>query len=740
MKKNTTPSLDDQSKPTNQAHVGMRNRSDTSVIKQCLYDFTKNLFQDNHLDAALKCILLITKAHYIQIFHRIPPHTEKGSLVSVMVQSTKGELNLLDQQLTGGTQAILLPKLDSGKLSYHDLFNKALTDRYCNYSIPLIIDNQRFGIVNLLFPRSKKPQIRSLKLLLSTLIGVLAQYLAQMKQQIEREKQDRILKLAAWVSQTLLSEDDYEKAITTILDRLKSTSEYACVTILTRHESSHQHPVYHTTHLLAEESSHCDVTALWKRNVSLWDQKLKDGTVLVVEAKNPNDYHDLDPVPGFVQSVNFPVFFGKKLWGVLSLISNTYGHHLKSQHIPALAPIADSIGNAIIRNNTQVNLIQAKEAAEKANRSKSAFLANMSHEIRTPMNAIMGFAQMLKHTSQTEEQRDYTSVILDSGHKLLSIINDVLNLANLEIGKTKTSTNQCSLSQVLDKLWLQFKPIIIAKGITPIINIRTDIPTVYTDSDKIERILNSLLSNAVKFTDAGFIELRLNYHNLRKGVIEVVIDVIDSGIGINPDKIEAIFDIFEQADNTITRRYSGMGLGLGLTARIVKTLGGEITVNSEVAIGSAFHLRFTFATVKTMSDAELTATARKSRSDIKILLAEDNSINRMLIVKLIEPLQWTVLQAVNGAEVLEILNLDPSIDLVLMDVHMPVTSGLEATSRIKADNKLKHIPIIALTASVLQNDIDQCYAAGVDDFIEKPVKSDRLLESVRKWVSSTSNN
>ncbi len=703
-------------------------------VEKLLSVFTKALFQDDDLDAALKTILQITKAEYIQIFHRIPPYDEKGTLVCVKALALSGKTDLLDRQFTPEDQAKLSLKLTEGKHLFHQYINRSIKAKYVNYSALLISNGQSFGLINLVYCQAKKSQATANKLMLSTLIGIITQYIVLVKQRIEGAKQDRILTMAVQISHLLLAEDDFDAAIETSLEMIKETTEYACVIVMTRHSVAKAHPVYKTSYIHTEETIPDRFAELWNQNIDLWDRRLLEGMPFRVELRNPDEYIDLDLIPGFVQSINFPICYGDKLWGVLSLISNKLGHHLKEQHVSALVPVADSIGNAIIRKNAETAMIHAKEAAEKANRSKSAFLANMSHEIRTPMNAIMGFTQLLKQTGLSEEQSDYTSVILDSGHKLLSIINDVLDLANLEIGKTKVVGNQCSPAQIVEKLWLQFQPIIISKGVTPVLKIKPNSPLVITDIDKIERVLSSLLSNAVKFTDTGSIELIFDHNDLPNNKIEVIITIRDTGIGISHDKMEVIFNIFEQADNTITRRYGGMGLGLGLTARIVKTLGGEIKVKSEVAVGSTFSLSFTFDKAIT-PDETPKSVEYPPPPGIKILIAEDNSINRTLIAKLLKPLDCTVFQAVNGSEALETLTQNGDIDLILMDVHMPVMSGLEATRMIKTREDMQHIPIIALTASVLRDDIDQYNAAGMDDFIEKPIRSDRLMEVIRKWIN-----
>lgn len=221
---------------------------------------------------------------------------------------------------------------------------------------------------------------------------------------------------------------------------------------------------------------------------------------------------------------------------------------------------------------------------------KDAFIANLSHEIRTPMNAIMGFAQMLKGTNLDDKQSDYVNVILESGQKLLIMINNLLDLSSLKLGKMHLNPKSCTPREMVNRLWNHFRPLIVAKNLRAYLKCQDDLHQVEVDTEKLERVLSFIISNAIKFTNQGSITLRCYTQPIKEGTALLHFEIEDTGVGIEAEQLSRIFDIFEQADNSITRPFPGMGLGLGLSHQIVKLLGGEIYARSTVGEGSCFHL------------------------------------------------------------------------------------------------------------------------------------------------------
>ncbi|MDP2172842.1 MAG: ATP-binding protein [Candidatus Cloacimonadaceae bacterium] len=235
-------------------------------------------------------------------------------------------------------------------------------------------------------------------------------------------------------------------------------------------------------------------------------------------------------------------------------------------------------------------LKETKESNLRANQAKSAFLANISHEIRTPMNAIMGFAQMLKQSGLNDTQKDHVEVILDCGAKLLCFINDLLELSNLELGKVEINSLPCDPVKLLSQVWDEHLPRIKTKKLKGELILPQDLPQILLDRRMFRRVLNSILENAVKFTESGFISMNCSVFEDTDQCVKLLVSISDTGIGIAEESVHGIFNLFEQADNSITRHYGGLGMGLGLSQRIVKFMGGRITVVSEPEKGSCFHV------------------------------------------------------------------------------------------------------------------------------------------------------
>ena len=400
--------------------------------------------------------------------------------------------------------------------------------------------------------------------------------------------------------------------------------------------------------------------------------------------------------------------------------------------------IANQIAIAIQRRMMLDNIILARQKAEEGAQSKQLFMSTMSHEIRTPLNEVIGITNLLLQGNPREDQMDYIKALKFSGNHLLTLVNDVLDYNKMESGKIIFEQTQFNLSDFLDEIMRSYSFRSKAKNISFEIKKANDLPVeVIGDPIRLNQILSNLLSNALKFTIRGSIKVIVKELNRTANQSKMEFIVTDTGIGIAKDKQSVIFDSFTQASSDTTRHFGGTGLGLAICKKLVELQGGTITIESEPEKGSTFRFALSFG----ISEKDIktqTAELPESFSGLegkKILVAEDNKINFFVANKFLIGWGITVTHAENGQIALDLLEKE-DFDLILMDLHMPVMDGIEATRIIrKSENaKIKDIPIVALTAAIMSENHDKIEDLKINDYVLKPFKPHDLFERILKHI------
>lgn len=425
------------------------------------------------------------------------------------------------------------------------------------------------------------------------------------------------------------------------------------------------------------------------------------------------------------------------------LEQSRYNEHLSERAATMEADIYErtrevAAASALLKNTNQA-LEEAKAAAEAANRAKSAFLATMSHEIRTPMNGVLGVANLLRRTPLDQRQHDYLDKIQTSGEHLLAIINDILDFSKIEAGKVQLAVDDFVLGDLIRDTWTLIGERARAKGLKQQTACGQPGLVLRGDKLRIEQALVNFLGNAVKFTDQGSVTLSCRIEDESETGYLMRFEVADTGIGMTAEQQSRVFDAFEQADSSTSRKYQGTGLGLAITKRIAQLMGGETGVNSTPGQGSIFW--FTCRLEKGLgakpapppvTEAAEVVLARDYRGR-RVLVVDDEPLNREIIGALLESIGLETDMATDGRDALMKIQRT-TYDIVLMDMQMPTLDGLGATRELRAMPGLERLIIIALTANAFDDDRARCLAAGMNDFIAKPFSPGNVFAKLLKWL------
>ncbi|WP_299754875.1 PAS domain-containing hybrid sensor histidine kinase/response regulator [uncultured Pontibacter sp.] len=465
----------------------------------------------------------------------------------------------------------------------------------------------------------------------------------------------------------------------------------------------------------------------------LFAKKLQDLLPIGDKIFYETHYYPLLQMQGFINEINFTLK-GQDGKAIPVLLNSTLVVDAAGK--PALC--RTTVFNITDRKKYEMELLKAKNKAEDASRVKAEFLSTISHEIRTPINAIIGIVHLMRNTELTPQQVEYLSVLGNSTQNLLKLINDILDFSKIEAGKVSLDVESVHIRELVASVLHGFEAKAEEKGLLLSSKVAKKIPKyLVLDSLKLVQVLNNLISNAIKFTTKGTVTLKLKLKKLEEGTATIKFEVVDTGIGIAPDKLDLVFEDFAQANANINRTYGGTGLGLAISQRLIALHSSKLKVKSEQGVGSCFYFTLKLKVGEKQPLAKQHKTDKRSAKGVELLLVEDNKINVYVLTQFLK--SWGVRfdTVDNGEKAVEQI-VQQDYDLVLMDLQMPVMDGYEATRRIRsmAEERFSNVPIFALTATAQVDYENRLKTSGFNGILTKPFNPDKLYSLIASYNSA----
>ena len=559
------------------------------------------------------------------------------------------------------------------------------------------------------------------------------------------ESTDAMLRTANQASEVLLTDPDFNNSIHNFLEMTAKALGYHRAYIVEFYQSPDKE-IFKLVHEWFDTSHLQPIAGLIPEAIIGLETKIFHDVINEISHGKHvrlNITDCTDPIKPFMQllgckaSINFSSYFEDNTHTIIGYADCVQNRKWETYEDALFENFANAIGGALSIHKKKEELIRAKDLAETANKTKSEFIANMSHEIRTPMNSILGFSEVMLNTTHDAKQKNYLKTILESGRTLLSLINDILDLSKIEAGKMEISPEPTDLRVITNEIALLFKHKMREKNLELLIEIDNEFPhAVMIDEMRLRQILLNLMGNAVKFTHFGYVKLKVETLRNENGILDFELSVIDTGIGIPEKDHQRIFDSFIQQSGQDSRKYGGTGLGLTICLRLCELMHGQIRLDSKPGLGSKFTV--TFRNIKkselhSENEGEYFWKGDKILfKGSKILIVDDVTQNRNLVLTFLSKFELDLFEAENGEMAVEMAKACLP-DLILMDIRMPVLDGFEAALILKSDNLTANIPIIALTASTLQSEMDRINTL-FDGYLSKPVLQKTVINELIRFL------